>query len=244
MASLVVLCAATSAFAQKVDTPTPPPAKESGQAGGAKADARTQGQAKDGEKKGGSNIDTPTPPAARTPTHADKPAADKPAADKPNGDITQCPVMGGAQRPTSERTTAAGGILESELVAEPVEPGHPPPEFAEEQSAGPGFPLRQGIPEARPGSLEEGHQGADDDLAGLVAGRLRPLRPALHPDGLAQRGDLSRPATAGAAPATAPNGSRRSIAGPTTPTSTRPDGCSGRSSRSTATRSPGPTSWS
>ena len=33
-----------------------------------------------------------------------------------------------------------------------------------------------------------------------------------------------------------------STAGPTTRTSTRPDGCSGRSSRSTAGRSPGPTS--
>jgi acyl-CoA synthetase (AMP-forming)/AMP-acid ligase II len=32
----------------------------------------------------------------------------------------------------------------------------------------------------------------DDRLAGLVAGRLRPLRAALHPHGLAQRGHLSR----------------------------------------------------
>jgi catalase-peroxidase len=31
---------------------------------------------------------------------------------------------------------------------------------------------------------------ADDGLAGLVAGRLRPLRPVLHPHGLAQRGHL------------------------------------------------------
>ena len=37
---------------------------------------------------------------------------------------------------------------------------------------------------------EEGHRAGDDDVAGLVAGRLRPLRPALHPHGVAQRGHL------------------------------------------------------
>ena len=37
---------------------------------------------------------------------------------------------------------------------------------------------------------DAGHRGGDDDVAGLVAGRLRPLRPALHPDGVAQRGHL------------------------------------------------------
>ena len=37
---------------------------------------------------------------------------------------------------------------------------------------------------------EEGPPGAHDRLAGLVAGRLRPLRPALHPHGLAQRRHL------------------------------------------------------
>ena len=43
---------------------------------------------------------------------------------------------------------------------------------------------------------------------------------------------------------TAASGSPRSTAGPTTPTSTRPAACSGRSSRSTARRSRGPTCWS
>ena len=40
------------------------------------------------------------------------------------------------------------------------------------------------------------HRRGDDDLAGLLAGRLRPLRPALHPNELARRGhlpDLGRP---------------------------------------------------
>ena len=35
--------------------------------------------------------------------------------------------------------------------------------------------------------------GADDRFAGLVAGRLRPLRAAVHPDGVAQRRHLSHP---------------------------------------------------
>ncbi len=36
----------------------------------------------------------------------------------------------------------------------------------------------------------EGPRRADDDLAGVVAGRLRALRSALHPDGVAQRGHV------------------------------------------------------
>gem|GEM_PF-1776730 len=51
-----------------------------------------------------------------------------------------------------------------------------------------------------------------------------------------------RTGAAAAAPHRARSASRHSIAGPTTPTSTRRDGCSGRSSRSTATKSRGRTS--
>ena len=40
---------------------------------------------------------------------------------------------------------------------------------------------------------EEGHRGGDDELAGLVAGGLRPLRAALHPHGVARRGHLPHP---------------------------------------------------
>ena len=38
---------------------------------------------------------------------------------------------------------------------------------------------------------QEGPARADDRLAGVVAGRLRPLRRPLHPHGLAQRRHLS-----------------------------------------------------
>ena len=48
-------------------------------------------------------------------------------------------------------------------------------------------------------------------------------------------------ATGAAAPAPVNSASRRSIAGPTTQTSTRRAGCYGRSNRNTAGKSPGPT---
>ena len=44
--------------------------------------------------------------------------------------------------------------------------------------------------DARRRGAEAGHRRGDDDLAGLVAGRLRPLRPAVHPDELARRRHL------------------------------------------------------
>ena len=65
-------------------------------------------------------------------------------------------------------------------------------------------------------ALKKDIEAGDDDVAGLVAGRLRPLRAALHPDGLAQRGHLPHPATAAAARAPASSASRRSTAGRTT----------------------------
>jgi len=45
--------------------------------------------------------------------------------------------------------------------------------------------------------LEEGPLCADDGLTGLVAGRLRSLRRALHPDGVAQRGTTASATAAG-----------------------------------------------
>ena len=92
--------------------------------------------------------------------------------------------------------------------------------------------------------LERRDQGPacpDDELAGVVAGRLRPLRRTVHPHGLAQRRAPTASPTAAAAPAPASSASRRSTAGRTTRTSTRRAACCGRSSRSTAAKSPGPT---
>ena len=77
-----------------------------------------------------------------------------------------------------------------------------------------------------------------------MAGRLRPLRPALHPHELARRGHLPHRRRPRRRRRAARSASRRSTAGPTTPTSTRRAACCGRSSRSTGRRSPGPISWS
>ena len=75
----------------------------------------------------------------------------------------------------------------------------------------------------------------------LVARRLRPLRAALHPHGVAQLPARTASTTAAAARARGSCASRPSAAGPTTQTSTRRAGCSGRSNRSTVGRSRGPT---
>ena len=88
---------------------------------------------------------------------------------------------------------------------------------------------------------EEGPPRADDGVAGLVAGGLRPLRAVVHPHGVAQRRHLPHRRRPRRRAATATSASRPSTVGRTTSTSTRRAGCSGRSSRSTAARSPGPT---
>src|SRR5579871_1377924 len=89
------------------------------------------------------------------------------------------------QVPISGRATCTA--VQPGLVAEPVEPDSSPSELSPVQSPGQGFQLRRGVQEARPGGPEEGPLRADDGLTGLVAGRLWPLRTAVHSDGLAQR---------------------------------------------------------
>ena len=80
--------------------------------------------------------------------------------------------------------------VEPRLVAEPVEARTPAPAFLQVQSDGRGLQLRERVQEPRPGGGEERSRGADDRLAGLVAGGLRPLRPVVHSHGVAQRRHL------------------------------------------------------
>ena len=63
-------------------------------------------------------------------------------------------------------------------------------EFDPVRSDGQGFRLRRGIQDARPRRRDQGPDGADDEFAGMVAGRLRPLRRPDDPHGLAQRRHL------------------------------------------------------
>ena len=98
---------------------------------------------------------------------------------------SKCPVTGKTSKPSRRR-----GHVEPGLVAEPVEPQDPSSELSPVRSHGRGVRLRRGIQDTRPGGCEEGPLCAHDRLAGLVAGRLRSLRGALHPHGLAQRRHL------------------------------------------------------
>ncbi len=80
--------------------------------------------------------------------------------------------------------------LEPRLVAGPAECQCPAPEPGSSRPDGRGLRLRRRVQGPRPRRGEARHRGCDDVVAGLVAGRLGPLRAALHPDGLAQRGHL------------------------------------------------------
>ena len=89
--------------------------------------------------------------------------------------------------PTPKRDSAQD---EQGLVAEPAGPLGAPPALAPVQSDGRGLQLRGGVQDPRPRGAEARPHRGDDDVAGLVAGRLRPLRAALHPDELACRGHV------------------------------------------------------
>src|SRR5438105_2114068 len=93
--------------------------------------------------------------------------------------------MSGNER--SSPTYGGWGPVESRLVAESVETADTPPKLSPVQPHGQGVQLRRRVQETRPGCPEEGHRSGDDEVAGLVAGRLRPLRAAFHSDGVAQR---------------------------------------------------------
>ena len=84
------------------------------------------------------------------------------------------------------------GVREQRLVAGTAQPQGFAARFASRRPHGRGFRLRQGIRNARPQRGDQRPQGLDDRLAGLVAGRLWPLRAAVHPDGVAQRGHVPR----------------------------------------------------
>ena len=84
--------------------------------------------------------------------------------------MSKCPVMG--ELAPANRTHRRRSPVQPGLVAESVEPQNPGSELHQDRSHGRGLQLRPGVQEARPERLEEGHQGTDDHVTGLVAGRL------------------------------------------------------------------------
>ena len=127
------------------------------------------------------------------------------------------------------------------LVAEPARPVGPHQHSPLSNPMGEDFDYAEEFETLDLDALKRDLIERDDHVAGLVAGRLRPLRAALHPHGLARRRHLPHRRRPRRRRRAARSASPRSTAGPTTPASTRRAGCSGRSSRSTAARSPGPT---
>ena len=102
------------------------------------------------------------------------------------------------------------------------------------RSDGRGFRLCRGVQHARLRGAEGRPHRADDRQPAVVAGRLRPLRPVLHPHGVARRGHLSHRRRPRRCRQRAAAVCAAQFAGPTTATSTRRAACCGRSSRNTA----------
>ena len=75
-------------------------------------------------------------------------------------------------------------------MAEQAQPEDPRQEPRRGQSHGGGLQLRRGVQQPRPRRREAGHRGGADGLQALVACRLRQLRAAHDPDGVAQRRHL------------------------------------------------------
>ena len=77
------------------------------------------------------------------------------------------------------------------MVARPARPDRAAPQPPGGGPDGAGLRLRRRVRRSRPRGRPARPLRPDDGVAALVAGRLRPLRPALHPHGVAQRRHLS-----------------------------------------------------
>ena len=144
---------------------------------------------------------------------------------------SKCPVMSGANLQMAVGSTANQRWWPNQLNLRLAQS-----ELAAVRSDGQGgFDYADAFRSARPRRCpRQRPRRPDDRQSGLVAGGLRPLRPALHPGWRGTAPAPTGPATGAAAAAPAPSASRRSTAGRTMATSTRRAACCGRSSRSMA----------
>ena len=173
---------------------------------------------------------------ATTATPTEQQLTTKPTNDKENRHVRRCQQVPGARADDTMRATTNQDWWPNQLNLKILHQNSPLSD-----PMGEDFNYAEEFKRLDLEAVKKDLVRADDRLAGLVAGRLRPLRAALHPHGLAQRRHLPHRRRPRRRRPPARSASRRSTAGPTTPTSTRRAGCSGRSSRSTAARSPGPT---
>ena len=98
---------------------------------------------------------------------------------------SRCPVMHGARG-----HAAGGGTSNRDWWPNQVKLNVLHQHSALSNPMGEAFDYAEAFRSPRPRRGQEGHLRADDHVAGMVAGRLRSLWPALHPDGMAQRGNL------------------------------------------------------
>ena len=82
--------------------------------------------------------------------------------------------------------------VQPRLVAEPTEPEILHQNSAKSNPMGEDFNYAEEFKKLDLEAVKKDINEVDDDVAGLVAGRLRQLRPAVHPAGLAQRRHLPR----------------------------------------------------
>ena len=93
-------------------------------------------------------------------------------------DESKCPFSGGSRGPANRDWWPKRWTSRCCTELRPV------------RSDGQGVRLRQGVQEPRPQRRDQGPACPDDGLAGLVAGRFRPLRRSVDPHGVAQRRHL------------------------------------------------------
>ena len=97
---------------------------------------------------------------------------------------TSCPR---ARTPSSpHRSRAPPAPVEQGLVARPARPERAPPPRGPRRPTRGRLPLRRRLRRGRRRRAEARPRRGHAHLAGLVARRLRPLRPAVHPDGVAR----------------------------------------------------------
>ena len=108
---------------------------------------------------------------------------------------TKCPVGGGAEREGkyAEKSDAMRAFANSDWWPEQLNLKGLQHNSPLVDPMGEEFDYTKEFESLDLNAVDQRPSRADDRLAGLVAGGLWSLRAAVHPDGVAQRGHISRP---------------------------------------------------